>query len=1090
MANPDAVEGRTVRSGLNRADPALRGAQALFAVPYPAPDRTRERVIAYWLLLILLLVGALAVPSSPVHGNALVHALYEAVTAIVGLLVGGLALVRYYARQERIFLFVGTGFLGSALLTALHAVATGPMATGAMSTVLLNADSWTWWASQLYLAVYLLGALLATSVVDPPNSKVDRSVYATGLALVVLLGAAILYVPQPTSVFPQLGLRRPYELIPASLFALALLGFLQRENWRRERLHHWLVVGLGIQVVLHAAYMAFSGPAYDALYDGAHVLRILGQAVVLFGLVLSLYARLRMGGEAFAAERILDESRRQLQDFLDNASDLLQSTAPDGQILYANRAWKETLGYTDDEIESLDLFSIVHPSSRDSFRSKFRRVVTGESLRNVEVKFVASDGRVITCSGNMNCRFEDGVPVATRSIFRDVTQQRLAERELEASRANLTALVENTGDGIWSVDQNLRLITFNSAFALEVEARTGREPQVGSPLEAIFRIDEVEQYRELFQRALAGARFSQVRVDDIDGQTRHFELFFNPIIGDRGVRGVVVFGKDVTPRKRAEEALMMAKEEAEAANRSKSAFLASMSHELRTPLNSVIGFANVVRKNKTGGLGEQDISFLDRILSNGKHLLTLINEVLDLAKVESGRMEIELSAVDLKSLVRETIGQLEGQVRGRTVKLVADVPDGLRPMRTDPHRLKQVLINLAGNALKFTKDGEVVIRVTADPRTLLPASVAVADSGIGIPSDRLEAIFEAFQQAEAGTARRFGGTGLGLTISKSICTLLGYDLMVESVAGEGSTFTLVFPAESAEVAGTGPVSSGPELKDHPLVAATLDVDQVALVVDDEEDSQLLLAHFLEEFGCRVLKASTGEEGLELARRHHPDLITVDLMMPGMSGWQFLQAIKDDDSIADIPVVVVSIVAEEGGAGRLLGAVDLLRKPVEREQFLRVLWRALPRHGRRVLVIDDDAETRRMIESLLRSTELEVQSVTNGREALAVLSGYRPDLVLLDLIMPEMDGMAFLDEIRSQPETFSLPVVVLTGKHLTPDEIHELERVASGVLSKREELGPQLKAILEGILSERLGTEGRHARVPTDVGSAVSADPSI
>lgn len=1089
MANQDLGLGG-LRASTRRNEPPLTGAEALFAVPYPAPDRTRERVVSYWLLLMTLLVGAVLVRSVPVHGNPLFHSLYEAVTAVVGVLVGGLALVRYYARQERIFLFVGTGFLGSALVTALHAVATGPLATGELSSALLHADAWTWWAAQLYLAVYSLAAFFTVSVIDPPGSNVDRSVYASGLLLAVLLGAAIVYIDLPTAVFEQLGLHRPYELIPAAIFAMALLGFMRRENWRRERFHHWMVVGLWIQVLLHTAYMAFSEPSYDAFYDAAHILRIIAQAVVLFGLVLSLYARLRLGGEAFAAERILEESRHQLQDFLDNASDLLQSTAPDGQILYANRAWKETLGYTDEEIESLDLFSIVHPSSREAFRRQFRRVVTGESLRNVQVNFVASDGHVITCSGNMNCRYEDGVPVATRSIFRDVTKQRAAERELEASRANLTALVENTGDGIWSVDQNLRLITFNSAFALEVEARTGREPQVGAPLEAIFRIDEVEQYRELFQRALAGARFSQVRMDEIDGQTRHFELFFNPIIGDRGVRGVVVFGKDVTPRKRAEEALMMAKEEAESANRSKSAFLASMSHELRTPLNSVIGFANVLRKNKSGGLVEQDLSFLDRILSNGKHLLTLINEVLDLAKVESGRMEIELSAVDLKTLVRETVGQLEGQVKGRAVTLRGDVPEGLRPMRTDPHRLKQVLINLAGNALKFTQDGEVVIRVTADPRSRLPASIAVCDSGIGIPPDRLEAIFEAFQQAEAGTARRFGGTGLGLTISKSICTLLGYDLRVESEPGVGSTFTIVVPADAVESPAPAPTRKGPELKDHPLVVAARNADQVALVVDDEEDSRLLLAHYLEEFGCKVLQAKSGEEGLAMARQHHPDLITVDLMMPGMSGWQFLQAAKADAAISDIPVVVVSIVAEEGGAGRLLGAVDLLRKPVEREEFLRVLWRALPRSGRRVLVVDDDAETRRMVESLLRSTELEVQSVANGREALAVLEGYRPDLILLDLVMPEMDGMTFLHEIRAQPETFALPVVVLTGKQLTPAETTELERIATGVLSKREELGPQLRGVLERVLTERTVPEDRHARIPTDVGSAVPSKSSI
>jgi len=1012
---------------------------------------------------------SLAARQIPWSGGAYIHTLLEAVAAAVSVMVGSLALMRYYARRERLFLYVGTGFLGAAALTILHAVVTGVEGAVPTDPAFINVDAWTWWAAQVYLALYLLAGYSAASTIDEGPRRTDRSVYLTCLVSVVVLGATMLWLPRPGAVFAQMEVPRPYQFVPAFLFALSLLGFLRRENWRRGRFHHWLIVSLWVLVGAHAAYMAFAGPGLGPLHHAAHVLTIGAYVAVLVGLMLSLYSRLRMGGKAFETERIVEESRRQLQDFLDNASDLLQSTAPDGSILYANRSWKQTLGYNDAQIATLDLFSIVHPSSREDFKRKFRRVVAGEALRNVEVRFVASDGRVVLCSGSMNCRYEDGKPVATRSIFRDITQQRLAEQELEESRANLTALVENTGDAIWSVDANLRLITFNSAFALAVEARTGREPHVGAPLEAVFRIDEVGQYRELFQRALAGARFSQVRIEEFDGQTRHFELFFNPIIGDRGVRGVVVFGKDVTPRKRAEEALMMAKEEAEGANRAKSQFLASMSHELRTPLNSVIGFANVVRKNRGETLSSQDMEFLDRILANGKHLLTLINEVLDLAKVESGRMELELTAVDLGSLLRETASQLEGQVRGRNVALRVDVPEGLRPLRTDPHRLKQVLINLAGNALKFTEQGEVVLRVVGDPNSRLPRTLAVTDSGIGIPPERLEAIFEAFQQAEAGTSRRFGGTGLGLTISKSICQLLGYDLEVESAPDQGSTFRIVFPVEATEQSKEVPPSSpaaGPDFNAHPLVARSLPkATHVALVVDDEDDSRLLLRHFLEDFGCRVLAARSGPEALELARREHPDLITVDLMMPGMSGWQFVNALKSDPSISDIPVVVVSIVAETGG-GRLLGAVDMLRKPVERDEFLKVLWRALPRSGRRVLVVDDDAETRTMIEGLLRSTQLQVHSVANGREALNVLAGYQPDLVLLDLMMPEMDGMAFLNEIRSRPETNALPVVVLTGKELTREETHELELKAAGVLSKREQFGQQLHGIVGSLLTER------------------------
>ncbi|MEZ4414486.1 MAG: response regulator [Gemmatimonadota bacterium] len=1050
-----------------RAGAPEAGPSALFSEPVPGRDRTRSRIITYWVMLIAFLLLAVLGRTTAWLGNASLHSLLEAVAMVFAIAVGGLALVRYYARPERLFIYVAIGFLGAGALTAVHAVVSGPLTPLHAGERFAERDSWTWLAAQIHLGLFLLGAFAAGDRLKPEGSRPrDLWLYLVGITSTLVLGVVTTQGAMPKALRPSLGIERPFELIPALLFALVLVGFLRREGWRRERFQHWLVMGLWMGVVSHVAYMAFSTRPFDGLYDMAHVLKVGSYLAVLVGLLLSLYARLRLGGEAFAHERVLQESRHQLQDFLDNASDLLQSAAPDGRILYANRAWKQTLGYTDSEIAELDLFSIVHPNSLSRFRRQFQRVLAGESATHVEVEFVAADGRIIICSGNMNCRFEDGRPVATRSIFRDVTDQRLAERALEASKANLTALVENTGDAIWSVDPQLRLITFNSAFSLMVEARTGREPRVGAPLEAVFRIDEVDWYRELYQRALAGARFSQVRTEEIDGQERHFELFFNPILGDLGPRGVVVFGKDVTPRRRAEEALRVAKEEAEAANRAKSHFLASMSHELRTPLNSVIGFANVLLKNRGGGLTDQDLEFTRRIQDNGKHLLTLINDVLDLAKVEAGRMEVELAPVDVRTLVRETLHQMEGQVRGRAVQLRAEVPEDLRPLRTDPRRLKQVIINLVGNALKFTETGEVVVKVDASPASRQVTALSVVDSGIGISQDRLEAIFEAFQQAEAGTTRRYGGTGLGLTISRSICQLLGYDLKVSSEVGKGSTFKIVVPEPPSRTQRDPLSVAGRTLDD-------LDLDprlrargrQLALVVDDERDSSLLIVHHLKEFGLEVVTAASGEDGLAKARERRPDLITVDLMMPGMNGWEFIRALKGDPGLQDVPVVVVSIVAGEGG-GRTLGAVDLLTKPVERDAFLRTLWRSLPRNGRRILLVDDDAATRDQVERYLSSTELEVQSVANGREALNVLSGYHPDLVLLDLMMPVMDGMTFLNEIRSDPEYLGLPVVVLTGKTLTAEERTELEARTAGVVLKKDDLREQLREVVGSILSER------------------------
>jgi len=538
-----------------------------------------------------------------------------------------------------------------------------------------------------------------------------------------------------------------------------------------------------------------------------------------------------------------------------------------------------------------------------------------------------------------------------------------------------------------------------------------------------------------------------------------------------------------------------------AANKAKSDFLASMSHELRTPLNSVIGFTNILLKNKDAHLNEKDVGYLQRVLSNGKHLLELINEVLDLAKIEAGRMDLIIEQVDLGKLVVETVQQLEGQakVKEGAVALVADVPPELNTVETDSAKLKQVIINLVGNALKFTHEGSVTVRldVGSDGRT--PVAIAVVDTGIGIPEDRLNAIFEAFQQAEAGTSRKYGGTGLGLAISRSICLLMGYDLIVESDVGKGSTFSIVMGerakkvtwAQQAEAEPAAAVAAAPSGEGAPAAVEAAGAaaagaatargapapprlrDFKVLIIDDEKDSRDLMAHYLEDFGCRVYTATNGEQGLAVAREFRPDLITLDLMMPGMTGWEVLKVLKADRELRQIPVVVVSIVAAEG-RGRLLGAVDLITKPFEREDLLRVLWRNLVRkRGGRILVVDDEAAARAMLNQFLSSLGLEVVEAADGQEALEAIRMEAPDAVLLDLVMPVMDGMTFLKRLRANPLHSGLPVIVLTAKELGRADDKELADIASGVVHKGDNMADDLREALGSMftLTSAPGGEG-------------------
>lgn len=1067
------------------------------------PDRSRERIAVFWALLLLMLGGALVVRGTPWESSAAVHTLLESVATVMAAIVGALALVRFYSRKQATFLFIGTGFLGAALLDLNHVLLTSDYFLVKEGLEAENLFAWSWTAERVYLSLFLFVSLLAwrQEVKEGEGEAVhEGSVYATALVLTVVNLFFFEWVPLSQAHFPGLPFPRPAEFLPGVFFGLAFVGYLLKGGWRRDAFEYYLLISLLISSILHIAFMSMSQARHDGMSDAASLLKIASYAAILAGLLNSVYETFRREAQVLAAitdanealareiavraqtEQAVKESRGRLQDFLDNANDLIQSVALDGRILYVNSAWKRILGYDDAALERLSLLDIVHPAHRDRMQGEFERVLAGGPARTFTVEYVAADGRLVILSGSAAAQQVHGRPIATQGIFRDVTEQRLAERQLADSKANLTALVENTGDAIWSVDRQHRLITFNSAYALSIEARTGREPRVGDLPRDMYGPEDAQWYGEVYQRALSGDRHVALRSDSVEGQERYFEIYANPIQGDEGIRGAVLFGKDVTQKVRAEEALRVAKDEAIAANKAKSDFLASMSHELRTPLNSVIGFTNILLKNKDGHLDDKDVGYLQRVLSNGKHLLELINEVLDLAKVEAGRMDLVIEPVDLGHLVVETVQQLEGQakVKEGNVQLVADVPAEVAPVDTDSAKLKQVIINLVGNALKFTHEGSVTVRLDVAKDGKTPVAIAVKDTGIGIPADRLGAIFEAFQQAEAGTARKYGGTGLGLAISRSICLLMGYDLIVESEVEKGSTFTIVMGERARRPARkeAQPVPAG-AVAQAPAAAATTPApaeepaaeperktpppprlrDFKVLVVDDEKDSRDLMAHYLEEFGCRVYTATNGEEGLAAARDFRPDLITLDLMMPGMTGWEVLKRLKADRDLRQIPVVVVSIVAGEG-RGRLLGAVDLVTKPFEREDLLRVLWRNLVRkRGGRILVVDDEKAARAMLSEFLESLGLEVVEATDGQEALDAIRMEAPDAVLLDLLMPVMDGMTFLKKLRANPLHTGLPVIVLTAKELSRQEEKELADVASGVVHKGDGMAEDLREAL-------------------------------
>ncbi len=646
----------------------------------------------------------------------------------------------------------------------------------------------------------------------------------------------------------------------------------------------------------------------------------------------------------------------------------------------------------------------------------------------------------------------------------DVTDKRHAEEELEHERFLLRTLMDNLPDRIYFKDAESRFIRVNKALVV----------MHGQPSEAImkgktdfdFFTDEHarQAYEDEQQVIRSGQPFTKEEKETWpDGSVTWVWTTKMPL-RDEGDHTIGTFGisRDITARRRAEEALKVAKEAAEEASRAKSQFLASMSHELRTPLNSVIGFANILLKNRAGNLTAAELTFLERIAANGKHLLSLINEILDLSKIEARKVELQIAPVALDQLIRETLAQQEGLVRDKPVQLLADLPDEVAMFPTDAEKFRQIIINLVGNALKFTERGSVTVRLVTDATNHFPLRVEVVDTGIGIPPEKLGIIFQAFQQAEAGTARKYGGTGLGLTISQALCQLMGYQIQVTSEVGRGSTFSVLLKASPEVAASAGAVAAPPKpappATNEPL---TLRGKRV-LVIDDELDSRTLLMHVITECGCRVIAASSGAQGLRIAREFRPDLITLDLMMPSMDGWQVVHAIKADPDLCRVPVVVVSVVANEN-RGHILGAVDVLQKPVTREDLLVVLQRNLCVPKPRILIVDDDEDARRVMASQLEGEVAEIRTAANGREALGVMEQFTPDLTLLDLMMPVMDGMAFLDAIRRDLRYQRLPVVVITAKELTPQELEQLRFDALRVLNKSEAFAGELKRLLAELL---------------------------
>ena len=663
-------------------------------------------------------------------------------------------------------------------------------------------------------------------------------------------------------------------------------------------------------------------------------------------------------------------------------------------------------------------------------------------------------------------------------VCTEITERRNAEEQLRRTRDELQALVEAAPVAIVGIDTEGTVVSWHGG----AQAMFGWSAAevIGRPLLNVPP-DKQEEFRALRERVLQGNSLTGFETRRVckNGSPIDVSLSTAPLHDGAGhVVGIIGVYQDISERRLIAEQ-RQAREAADAANLAKSNFLANMSHELRTPLNAIIGFSELLEDRTFGELNERQQRYVTNVLSSGRHLLQLVNDILDLAKIEAGRLLLEPEPIDLGVLLQDMQRGLEPLAAAKHQTLTVELGENLPTLTADRGKVKQILYNLLSNAIKFTKDGgRIGMRAGATRSTdgAGQLQVSVWDTGIGIAAADLHRIFLEFEQLDSTYARQQQGTGLGLALTRRLVEAHGGRITVESAVGKGSTFTFVLPA----MPGSGSIES----RQPPSVRLKEEGPEgpLVLVVEDDSTARELLSHYLLERGYSVCHAGTAAEALETARRLRPTAISLDILLPDENGLHLLARLRADPVTKDIPVVVVSII-DDRESGLNAGAAAWLVKPVQRQQFIEALDRLVPAsdNGRRLaLVVDDDREAVELATGVLGGRGFEVLQAFGGSEGLALAIRHSPALIILDLNMPGVSGFAVAQQLRAHPRTRQTPILISTALDLSGSQRDELMRDVQTILPKGG-----AEAILEAL--ERLGLAP--CRPATDGSPAPEVSPA-
>ncbi|CAO3409555.1 PAS domain-containing protein [Azospirillum largimobile] len=786
------------------------------------------------------------------------------------------------------------------------------------------------------------------------------------------------------------------------------------------------------------------------------------------------------------AEERLRLSEERFRSLVEATAAIVWNTSGTGRFDVPQPSWSAFTGQSFEQLKGTGWTEAIHPDDRPHTAEAWRAARAGRTVYKAEHRLRRHDG----VYRDMLVR---AVPLLDGSgavqewvgVHTDITTRRRAEEALRETEERYRLAAQATNDAIWDWNLSSDRIHWNEAVrTLFGYGEDAAETSASWWMDHIHPDDQDHVVTGIHAVIDGGG----TRWND-EYRFRRADGSYASIL-DRGFVLRNAIGKplrmigamqDISTRKRAEEELEAARLAAEEANRAKSLFIANMSHELRTPLSAVIGYTEMLEEELSDLGIDSMLPDLEKIEANARHLLNLINGVLDISKIEAGKMEVHGEDADIAELTREVAATVEALVSKKGNRLAVQVADGLGRMHTDVVKVRQCLFNLLSNAAKFTENGTVTLSVerAADGAGAEAAGMVVfrvTDTGIGMTPEQVRRLFERFMQADSSTTRRFGGTGLGLAITKAFADMLGGEIAVDTASGTGTSFTLRLPVDLRH--GRAPGHSDPSPVTVDQTAPAPSARETILIIDDEQAMRELLARFLHREGFGVALAADGPTGLSIARQIRPRAILLDVMMPRTDGWSVLSVLKAEPDLADIPVIIISSRREKGLA-LSLGAADYFTKPVDWQRLHRVLSGLSGQAPGTALVMMEADETRTLLAAELGRDGWDVRDAATEEEAFRQLAAARPTVILLDPFMEAMDGFAFLKALSRNPDWSGIPVIVMAPQAIGRDEAEELRGRVRDIIPMAEDGS-------EGMIEELKDAIARLRPAPGGTGDAAGA----